>query len=268
MKFKPAYRPSPLEAFVALALVLAGCKREQNAAAPTSTFTGKVLLYDEQGIALSDNSGATVSLYDNPGVSTSTAADGSFMLTNVAAGRHRLKVEKYPAPSYYGTYYSDELEATAATYALPKPIHLGQRLLSTQNYYSVTCRKDNTNNYVIISGVRHTTIATDTRSLYHRIFIDAPVGYDGYLELQSFNLNQNVRKKLATGFSDTIRYAALTAANARQSTNLVVLNDNPKADSCIAPVESTFPNDKTIVFARAYPAVGGFMQYEFINWVH
>ena len=92
-------------AVMALFVALASCSKQNVDAAPTSTFTGKVLLYDERGTALSDNSGTMVSLYENASLSTQTAADGSFSLPNVPTGTYRLKVEKAALPFNYGTYY-------------------------------------------------------------------------------------------------------------------------------------------------------------------
>ncbi|UOE32529.1 carboxypeptidase-like regulatory domain-containing protein [Hymenobacter monticola] len=251
---------------LALSAALVGCGKHEEAAAPTTTFTGKVVLHDEAGALLPDHSGTVISLYDAPATSTTTDADGSFSLANVAAGAHRLQIYKSVGTVSYGTYYTDEIATTAATYLLPQTVHLGRRLLGPQNYYDITYRSDNANKRLIVSGVRKTTITTDTRALYHRVFLDLPVGYDGGLDLSSFKFSRLYRNNLTTGFSDTIPFSVLTAQNVRPYVTMVVLNDNPRTDSCIAPFISTFPNGKTVRFARSYPSAGGFTGYTNVTW--
>ena len=251
---------------VALCAALASCNQRQEAATPASTFTGQVVLHDEAGTLLPDHSGIVVSLYDTPNVSTTTTADGRFSLANVAAGSHRLQFQKSAGPLYYGTYYTDEITATAPIYALPRTIHLGQRLMGPQNYYAVTYSSDNANKRFIVTGVRKTSISTNTGSLYHRIFLDLPVGYDGSLDLSDFKYSKLYHNNMASGFSDTIPFSVLAAKTVRQSTYMVVLNDTPKTDSCTAPFSSTFPNNNAIKFARSYPAVGGFSGYITVVW--
>ncbi|PJJ54739.1 carboxypeptidase-like regulatory domain-containing protein [Hymenobacter chitinivorans] len=129
-----------------LALSFTGCdKSEADLAKATVTYTGQVKLHDEFGAALTDHSGATVALYDDASITTQTAADGTFTLTGATPGKHRLLFAKRS----FGSYYSDELEASGATYALRKPVALGQ--IHTVEY-EYTCTANNTGKYLVIQG--------------------------------------------------------------------------------------------------------------------
>jgi hypothetical protein len=254
-------------AVVALFASLASCSKQKEEA-PTSTFTGKVVLHDLTGALLTDYSGTVVKLYDAPSISTTTAADGTFSLANVTAGPHRLQFENYvkatPVTIIYGTYYTDEISTAAPVYALPATIHLGQKPFYTS--YTVTYRSDKANQRFIINGVRNAITPNITPSQYHRVFLDIPVGYDGGTDLHYFRYSKLYRNNMPSGFSDTISFATLTAKNVRQSSSMMVTSDNPKADSCIAPFPSGFPNDNSVTFARSYPAASGTSGYIPFSW--
>ena len=85
---------NPFPALLRLSLLLGslslGSCSSKEGAGPTATYAGKVQVYDEFGTLLSDFGGVQVRLADKPAVQTLTAADGSFSLPQVPAGKHRL----------------------------------------------------------------------------------------------------------------------------------------------------------------------------------
>ncbi|MBH8569801.1 hypothetical protein KB206_12985 [Microvirga sp. STS02] len=215
-------------AVLALFAAVASCTKQKEDAAPTSTFTGKVLLYDEHGTALTDNSGATVSLYENAAISTQTAADGSFSLSNIPVGSYHLKVEKAALPLNYGTYYSPQkLDASTPVYTIPAPIHLGQ---ISDASYSWALVIEPVKRYIIFRGTRLQASASDTRLLYHRLMFDFSIS-DVYPNFHSSKYSILVRNNLASGFSDTISYDRLIAQKLSHGLEVGICTDNPMADS-------------------------------------
>ena len=244
-------------AALALFAALANCTKQKEDAAPTSTFTGKVLLYDEHGTALSDNSGATVSLYENASISTQTAADGSFSLSNIPVGSYHLKVEKAALPLGYGTYYSPQkLDASIPVYTIPAPIHLGQ--ISNASY-SWNFTKDPVKRYIIFQGTRLQTAASDTRLLYHRLMFDFNIS-DAFPYFQTSRYSIMVRNNLATGFSDTISYDRFIAKNLKHGLEVGICSDNPIADSGAvlhSPFNAFTTGPQTSPYLiKGYPALG------------
>ena len=255
-------------AVAALLASLASCSKQKEDAAPTSTFTGKVLLYDERGTALSDNSGAQISVYDAPTVNTTTAADGSFSLAGVPAGPHRLKVEKTTTAVIFGTYYSNEITTAAATYALSKPIHLGQ--ISTASYYT-SYIVDNVHKYLIVTG-RNVVPTVDPRLLFHRVAFDFSFISTGNAERATTKYSISAPNNTADGFKDTIRYTTLMAANMNNTVMIGTCSDNPKADSCNVPMYSYDRNTNykaTMIGwrARTSPTLGSINDPMYIIWV-
>ncbi|WP_345238334.1 hypothetical protein [Hymenobacter saemangeumensis] len=208
-------------------------------------------LYDETGALLSDHSGVQVSLYEDETVSTLTAANGSFTLANVLSGPHRLVMKKRVQGRFFGTYYTNEINTTDPVYSLPQPVALG---LQQNDGYTFTYIGDRVNQRLIIRGQRLQNSTFATQSLYHRVFLGHGVGYHGVVELSYFKYSRLYRNNLPNGFADTISYAAMASAGITGGTHIAITSDNPRADSCIAPFTSSFPNDNRIVFAKAYPA--------------
>lgn len=216
-------------AAVALFASLASCSKKEE---PTSTFTGKVLLYDERGTALTDNSGATVSLYEDASISTTTAVDGSFSLANAPLGPHRIKIEKCSAPICYGTYYTDVINTTAPLYALDRTIRIGRK---SDAGYRIQYVFDRVNRQIVVNGTRdQPSNATDTRLLFHRVLFGFYMIHSGIGDPQSSKYSVLRQNNLLNGFSDTISYAQLASANVIAG-DMAVSTDNPRADSCSTP---------------------------------
>jgi hypothetical protein len=240
-----------LSAFLLLAL--GSCTTKEDAAQPTTAYTGTVQLHDETGTLLTDHSGVKVSLYDDPNVSTLTAANGSFTLVGVAAGPHRLVMEKQIPGRHFGTYFTDEISTTSQVYTLPRPVALG--LAQTDTYY-ISHVVDPQNSRLIIRGQRIPATSFPTQSLYHRIYLDNSFIASGLAVLSLFKYSRMHRNNLPSGFADTISYATLAMHNITAGANLLAISDNPKADSCLAPYPSPVPGDNRIKFALRYPADG------------
>jgi hypothetical protein len=245
--------------FAFLLLALGSCTTKEDEARPTATATylGTVQLYDEAGTLLTDHSGATVSLYDSPGVSALTDANGTFTLPNVPDGPHRLRITKEVSGRQFGTYYTEELRATAPELILPQPVRLG--VLSTE-VYALSFVADPARAQLIIRGVRYPTRPFSTPSLYHRIFLSPSFGWDGYADVSRSRYTRLRRNNTATGFTDTISYATLAAHDIIGSTFLVAGNDNPRADSCLAPLSLYWPGPTQSPprFGRSFPSFRGF----------
>ncbi|MCR5886654.1 carboxypeptidase-like regulatory domain-containing protein [Hymenobacter sp. J193] len=107
--------------FLLLGLLVAtlwACDKED----ASGVVQGTILLLDEQGHTAADNSGAVVSLLgQTSGPTSTTAADGSFTLTGLNKGKHRLQISK----DGYGTYQTEQLAVQENT-SLNKPVRLGQ----------------------------------------------------------------------------------------------------------------------------------------------
>jgi hypothetical protein len=255
MKSELVTQLSTIGAAVALCLVFAGCEKE---AAPTSTYTGKVVLHDEFGHPLNDNSGVTVSLYEETSVKTSTAIDGSFSLSGIPMGKYTLKVEKEIPPVYYGTYYT-KITVSNPTGTITKPINLGQITNIATAQYDWTYTLDLAKGYVIFRGTRIPSAGTDTRMRAHRLFFNFSVS-DVYPNLYTSHYSIGpIQNNQATGFSDTISLSKLRAANIGTAPEVAIASDNPKADSCIVPAVDYDFNGKPIYsnsFRNSYPAIG------------
>lgn len=247
--------PGARRATLGLALLsaLASCeKNEEPARSIPGTYTGRVQLHDEFGARLTDNSGVEVSLYNNPDVTTQTAADGTFTLNGVPAGEHRVTLLK----TGYGFYHTDPLAvADGGTLDLGRTVALAQRSTADLAY---TYQSYPSAGYLVVRGTYQNVAPTDSRPRYHRTMFDTPVGYDGAISLASFKYSKMRRNNLPTGFADTIRLSTLSAHGVGRNTDLLIGPDNPAADSCTAPYGSTFPNDKTVRFGKYYPC---FMVY-------
>ncbi|MBG8551916.1 carboxypeptidase-like regulatory domain-containing protein [Hymenobacter guriensis] len=107
--------------FLLLGLLVAtlwACDKED----ASGVVQGTILLLDEQGHTAADNSGAVVSLLgQTSGPTATTTADGSFTLTGLNKGKHRLQISK----DGYGTYQTEQLSVQENT-SLNKPVRLGQ----------------------------------------------------------------------------------------------------------------------------------------------
>jgi hypothetical protein len=228
-------------------LVVAGCQRDD--ATPKATVTGNVQLYDEYGNALADNSGVTVSLYEDEANSTVTATNGSFTLPEVdLANPPRLKMEK----ATFGTYYTKKLTTTTSTYALPKTVRLGKR---SDAQYEVSYAINKTGRYLVVKGVR-LDAGGATKLLAHRIFFNFNIIDDSPLLFTS-RYSKGFRNNLPTGFSDTLRFEMLAAGGLTNNVDIAVATDNLAADSCAMPLRvfNPFANSfSPTAFYNTYPA--------------
>lgn len=215
--------------FTALILTLASCGIKD--APPTTTFTGKVALYDEYGTILSDHSGAIVSLNEDASISTTTAVDGSFTLANAPLGPHRIKIEKKNSSLGYGSYYTDLITTTASNYVFPKTIRIGQ---ISDAFYDVQYSFDRVNKRIVLNGTRNRSTATDVHRLFHSVVFNFSLFHTDQGDQFSSTYSVLRRNNLSNGFRDTISYAQLAAANISAGM-MAVCTDNPMADSCSTP---------------------------------
>ena len=102
-----------IAAAIACASFLMSCKGNSTSPLGTSTFAGRIALFDSAGHAINDFSGVTVQL-DNTNLQTATNADGSWEIDNVPAGQYDISATK----SGFGTFYWYEQTATGGRYDL------------------------------------------------------------------------------------------------------------------------------------------------------
>ena len=84
---------------IALLVGMGGCKTITSPGA-TSTFAGRIVLFDSTGYTMNDFSGATVQ-FDNTSFTTTTNADGSWEIDNVPEGQYDVSATK----AGFGTFH-------------------------------------------------------------------------------------------------------------------------------------------------------------------
>lgn len=245
--------------FLATLTALAGCGSKESAS-PSSGFEGKVQLTDEFGKAQTDQSGVLVTITDiTPQLTTRTAADGSYTLTNVPDGSHTVSFSK----TGYGTYLQPSVVTDPHKMTTLDAAGLSQVSTTivtlSRNYLKVKDPTYNTTKLFLISGtVSPAPTATQPRP--HRLFLQA---YDEHVTplpmANNYGLTLRGYTRPDGSFVDTVTAVQLASANLI-SGNGETVRIRATGDNLSAPTYYDYLTTKTI-----YPAANLAMNPNFLE---